>query len=144
MSDSKPNTLVVDVPVIETYESIMNRYGEAQGMVLHACAKNVLRDEDIKLPPKPSFEDYCAAAKELKPKGLKLMAAIAILKPTRDPETGHEQVDQIVFCDVVPESLTPGEYRDAILRANPRMDPKKARFHISDFSLGGLRGFPKA
>ena len=124
----------IDVPVIEAYDSIMQRYGEAQAKVLASVANQSLAQEGLSVPELPKSSDYRRASSELSKKGLKLMAAIVVLKPWKDKETQDEHVDQIVFCDVVPGTLTELEYRDAILRTQRYIDPKKAQFNICDFS----------
>ncbi len=139
-----PHKLVIDVPVVETYDTIMTKYGEAQGKVLVSACNSTLRQFGLRLPQVPTLADYSKVAKELMLYKGKLMAAIVVFKPWRG-EDGSENVSQIVYADVVPLSTTPEEYRRAIIRHDGRRYPlKEAQFNICDYSSSGLGVAPKA
>lgn len=131
----------IDVPIVETYDSIMQRYTAAQAKVLLEQVRKAIKPEGLMIPSKPTNEHFRQISDYLKSKGMKLVGCICVLKARR-LEGGDEEVTQLVFADIVPESVSYDQYRDDICRV-AGVDKDRSKFFMCDFS-GGSAGLPQA
>ena len=129
---------IYEAPAVETFDSIMRKYSGSQLSVLRTCVNSALRGEGIYIKANGGVDDFLIVSQKLAEKGLKLLACFVII-PRREAN-GDESVDQYVFADVMPESVTFDQYRSDIVAHCKDIDPRRAKFEMCDFSRIGIEG----